>query len=326
MPTISVIVPVYQVEDYLRRCIDSILAQTFRDFELILVDDGSPDHCPAICDEYAGRDSRIVVIHQKNAGLSAARNAGIDWVFANSDSEWISFVDSDDWVHPQFLELLYGAVNLRDECDVSVCMYEETDKQTVDFEKIKDRDSADIYPGVQIHNRGVEMVVAWNKLYRRKLFENVRYPIGKQHEDEFITYKLLFAARYVAVLPQKLYFYYQRADSIMGKEFSINRLFRNEAYLEREQFYLDHGLNDLAYSLSNSNEWNLEWVILEIGRSAQDKKIKKRAKQLYWKLIRISKPIWTRKHWAERCIFAVSPKLLTVLSKVRRFVLPNKES
>ena len=103
MPIISVIVSVYKVEPYIRQCVDSILAQTFTDFELILVDDGSPDNCGAICDEYAAQDCRVRVIHQENGGLSAARNAGIDWAFANSDSQWLAFVDSDDWVHPDYL-------------------------------------------------------------------------------------------------------------------------------------------------------------------------------------------------------------------------------
>lgn len=105
--TISVIVPVYKVEEYLPACIESILAQTHEDFQLILVDDGSPDRCGAICDEYAAKDNRIVVIHQENAGVSAARNAGLDWVFANSESRWLNFIDSDDVVSPVYLETLY---------------------------------------------------------------------------------------------------------------------------------------------------------------------------------------------------------------------------
>lgn len=124
-PLLSIIVPVYNTEKYLNRCIDSILAQTFMDFELILVDDGSPDNCGAICDENAAKDSRVHVIHQENCGQSAARNAGIDWVFAHSDSKWISLVDSDDWVHPQMLERLYHAV-LEHNVKVSICGYEET--------------------------------------------------------------------------------------------------------------------------------------------------------------------------------------------------------
>jgi len=110
MPAISIIVPVYKVEAYLARCVDSILDQSFRDFELILVDDGSPDNCGAICEEYARKDSRIHVIHQENGGLSAARNAGIDWAFENSNSQWLTFVDSDDWLHREYLNVLYRAV------------------------------------------------------------------------------------------------------------------------------------------------------------------------------------------------------------------------
>ena len=110
MPQISVIVPVYKVELYIRRCIDSILAQTFSDYELILVDDGSPDKCGAVCDEYAKQDNRIHVLHQENAGLSVARNTGIDWTFSHSDSKWLTFIDSDDWVHPRYLEALFLAV------------------------------------------------------------------------------------------------------------------------------------------------------------------------------------------------------------------------
>ena len=106
MPKISVIVPVYKVEKYLRRCIDSILNQTFNDFDLILVDDGSPDSCGDICEKYEKTDNRITVIHRENGGLSAARNSGIKWALKNSDSEWITFVDSDDWLHPDYLKIL----------------------------------------------------------------------------------------------------------------------------------------------------------------------------------------------------------------------------
>ena len=110
MPEISVIVPVYNTEQYLHRCVDSILAQTFTDFELILVDDGSPDNSGAICDEYAGKDQRIHVIHQSNGGRGLVRNAALNWIQTNSDSKWIAFVDSDDWIHPQYLEVLFFAV------------------------------------------------------------------------------------------------------------------------------------------------------------------------------------------------------------------------
>lgn len=110
MAKISVVVPVYNVEKYLCRCVDSILAQTFSDFELILVDDGSPDKCGAICDEYTKKDSRVYVIHKENGGLSDSRNVGIKWAIENSDSEWIAFIDSDDWIYEKYLEILLDGI------------------------------------------------------------------------------------------------------------------------------------------------------------------------------------------------------------------------
>ncbi len=221
MPQISVIVPVYNVEPFIHRCMDSILAQSFSDFELILVDDGSPDNCGAICDEYANRDKRIHVIHQKNGGLSAARNAGIDWAFANSNSKWISFIDSDDWVHPSFLEYLYHAAK-DNNCFVSVChitkaidvsLFPEvsfsTEKMSWDQFYVKD---------------WITGVVAWNKLYKKDLFGKLRYPVGKTHEDEYLTYLLLAKAEQIAVIDEKLYYYYQNPNGIIKSEFSLKRL------------------------------------------------------------------------------------------------------
>ena len=126
MPEISVIVPVYKVEKFIHRCVDSVLGQSYRDFELILVDDGSPDSCGAICDAYALQDSRVRVIHQKNGGLSAARNTGIDYVMANSASHWLVFVDSDDWVHPEYLQTLYSAAE-QTLCKISACGFFRTE-------------------------------------------------------------------------------------------------------------------------------------------------------------------------------------------------------
>ena len=110
MSTISVIVPTYKVEPCLKECIDSVLNQTFTDFELVLVDDGSPDNCPKICDDYAKKDNRVIVIHKENGGISSARNAGLDYVFANSNSDYISFIDDDDYVDKIFLETLFKSI------------------------------------------------------------------------------------------------------------------------------------------------------------------------------------------------------------------------
>lgn len=179
MPTISVIVPVYKVEPYLNRCVDSILRQTYQDFELILVDDGSPDRCGEICDEYARQDSRIHVIHKENGGLSDARNAGIDWVEANSDSRWLIFADSDDWVHPELLARLLDAATAFD-LKISVCGYQET--EGADPAVLPEDMRPHRWTPKQFYmEHFVNATVAWGKLYSRSCFRDIRYPVGKIH-------------------------------------------------------------------------------------------------------------------------------------------------
>ena len=215
MAAISVIVPIYKVEAFLHRCVDSILAQTFADFDLVLVDDGSPDSCGDICEEYARKDGRIHVIHQKNGGLSAARNTGIDWAQANSGSQWLAFVDSDDWVHPDFLLRLYTMVQ-ETGCLLSACGYFRTGGG--DFPAMSAPEyrvlSADDYYCPDEAGEDVP-AIAWNKLYHKSLFDTLRYPVGKLHEDEFTTYLAVYRAGKVAVTREPLYAYYQNPVGIM---------------------------------------------------------------------------------------------------------------
>lgn len=239
MPIISVIVPVYKVEPYLHRCVDSILGQSFTDFELILVDDGSPDGCPAICDEYAAKDNRIIVIHQENGGLSAARNAGIDWAFAYSDSQWLSFIDSDDWVHPEYLErLLDAAVGAN--VAISICGYIDTNGKDPQIAV------ADFIPKLWntedfFVTHTVNATVAWGKLYNKECFRDIRYPVGKIHEDEFTTYKVLFCYEQVAVIPAALYSYYINLDGIIHKPWSLEKMNVYTALEEQIAFFADRG-------------------------------------------------------------------------------------
>ena len=167
MPTISVIVPVYKVEKNIHRCVDSILGQTYADFELILVDDGSPDNCGAICDEYAAKDSRVVVIHQKNGGLSSARNAGIDI----ATGAYISFVDSDDYIYPNYLERLYEVL-VEFDADISVCKMIEFSN---DIPQLRESNSVPkAYHNIEICNmlcdyrKAIGIVEACGKLYKKK--------------------------------------------------------------------------------------------------------------------------------------------------------------
>lgn len=237
MPRISVIVPIYKVEPYLRRCVDSILAQTFTDFELILVDDGSPDNCGSICDEYAAQDSRVQVIHQKNGGLSAARNAGLDWVFANSESEWITFVDSDDWVHSAYLETLYRAVT---EHEVSIGMCEAKHMKEYSMEEASGIGVSMMLTAEEAYvSRYGMAMMAWGKLYHRCCWEQSRFPIGRIHEDAFTVYRLLFACEKVAVCDTPFYYYYYNQEGITHSKWTTRRLDEVEAH-EQQLAFLKH--------------------------------------------------------------------------------------
>ena len=239
MPEISVIVPVYKVEPFIHRCVDSILCQSFQNFELILVDDGSPDNCGAICEAYAAQDSRIHVIHQKNGGLSAARNTGIDYVMAHSHSHWIAFVDSDDWVHPDFLRILYSTTE-QTLCKISACGFFRTEGEPFP-ENLDDSVyclSADDYYCGQFH--GGVTAVAWNKLYHRSLFKKLRYPVGKLHEDEFTTYQAVYQTGKVGVTPAQLYAYYQNPEGIMRSQWNPRRMHVLEAFEQQIMFAKAH--------------------------------------------------------------------------------------
>ena len=179
-PLLSIIVPVYKVENYLQKCIDSILAQTFTDFELILVEDGSPDGCPALCDAAAAKDARIRVLHQKNGGLSAARNAGLDV----ARGEWIGFVDSDDYIAPEMYETLYKAVQ-NTGADLALCDYAAVDEAGIPCLPPYTGLAQRIFTGRELLKRATNTMAqpAWNKLYRRAIFAQLRYPEGKLNED-----------------------------------------------------------------------------------------------------------------------------------------------
>lgn len=239
MPLISVIVPVYKVEPYLSRCIDSILAQTFTDFELILINDGSPDNCGKICDEYAQKDKRIQVIHKENGGLSSARNAGIDWAFANSNSQWLTFIDSDDWVHPQYLKLLLSGTTSTN-TDICVCDYTRT-SEFLCFENLDNVIPQVLIPEDFFVNHHVVAVIACCKLYKKSCFENIRYPVGKLYEDEYTTYKILFEKNIISYLEEPLYFYFTNSASIMNSEWSPKRLDAITAFHEQIIYFQENG-------------------------------------------------------------------------------------
>ena len=237
---ISVVVPVYKVEEYLSRCVDSILNQTFTDFELILVDDGSPDNCGKMCDEYAKSDNRVTVIHRKNGGLSAARNSGIEWAFNNSDSEWITFIDSDDWVHADYLKILLDYAQ-KFNTEVSICDFLRTSDYIAD-DVLKEKLKVHKYSSEDFFvNRNLNAVVAWGKLYKKYFFKDIRYPEGRLHEDVFTTYKLFAKADKISYINAALYFYYQNDDSIVHSSYSLRKLDEVEAGEEQVEFFKNSG-------------------------------------------------------------------------------------
>ncbi len=228
MALISVIIPVYKTEQYLERCIQSVLAQTLTDIEVILVDDGSPDRCGEICESYAQRDCRIRVIHQENQGLSVARNMGI----ANARSPYVGLVDSDDWIHPEMYRVLYEALK-EGGAQIAVC-----DSQRIlegqDAKPVVIGQAPLLLSGKQaLENMLVGNTTgghtAWNKLYDIRLFDKVLYPAGKLYEDAYTTYRLLFFSQTVVYCPARLYYYQQRRGSIMARGFGHHSMDKMEA-------------------------------------------------------------------------------------------------
>lgn len=215
-PLISVIIPVYKVEEYLNRCVDSVINQTYKNIEIILVDDGSPDNCPKICDDYAKKDKRIRVIHKKNGGLSDARNAGIDI----AKGEYFSFVDSDDYVEKNYISFLF---NLAKKYNSELTM----GKQYVRYsDKTIDTGSGNIYE-LNSHDTLEKMlygedfdVSAWAKLYKKELFKDVRFPVGRLFEDAATTYKLIDKSKKIVLSSKPIYNYIIRDNSITNEAFN----------------------------------------------------------------------------------------------------------
>mgnify|MGYP000955898924 CR=1 FL=1 len=203
---ISIIIPIYNVEKYLRRCIDSIVNQTYKNTEIILVNDGSPDNCGVICDEYAKIDSRIKVIHKVNGGLSSARNAGLDI----ASGEYIMFVDSDDWISEDTLEKLNRYVEKGyDIINFKFRFVKEKTKNIIKLnDKIKDSYECDLFSYIDKLFSGELDFFIWNKLYKNDLFSDVRFPVGRNYEDLATIYKLYFNAKNIIVTDYTLYNYW----------------------------------------------------------------------------------------------------------------------
>ena len=246
MALVSIIIPIFNVEQYLNRCIASVANQTYRDIQIVLVDDGSTDRSSEICDSWAAKDSRVTVAHQANGGVSVARNHGLD----TATGEYILWVDSDDYIAPETVEIMMRAA-LQNHADMVICDFEKGTDDCYAFDT-----SAGI-PCEQIDNvtalthiytdahSALRYAAPWAKLAKRSLYQGIRYPEGKIFEDIYTTHKLLLRCDCIAVLDIPMFYYFQRPDSIMNAAFSMKKLDYLQALVERIAFFKEHSLDDL---------------------------------------------------------------------------------
>lgn len=243
---ISVIVPIYNVESYLERCIDSIIFQTYKNIEIILVDDGSPDRCGEICDLYAAKESRIKVIHKENGGLSDARNIGVK----EAIGEYITFIDSDDFVAPEYIEYLYELLKSNN-ADISSCCMYETNKDVFEVCSKKQIPDLSVLNGVDACKEllgylHLILVTACGKLYKSQIVKKYPFPKGRKHEDEATTCKYYYESDRVAIGNKCVYAYYNNPNSIMRSQTDVLNVDAIWAFEHRARFFEKQGECDLA--------------------------------------------------------------------------------
>ena len=250
-PLISVIVPVYKVEKYLDECVGSIVDQTYRNLEIILVDDGSPDNCPQMCDDWAKKDERIYVIHKENGGAASARNAGLDVC----KGEYIAFVDSDDWIGAEFIALLYDCV-VSYSLDLAIGNVVRTDSigkvlsKNVDYPRNAPELFHKVFSGTEFislfldDDNGIS-VLPCIKLYNASLFHELRFVEGRLYEDVFLSHHLLYRCERIKMIREAEYYYRQVDGRVMHAVYTPKRLDAFLAYEDRIKFYEENGFSHL---------------------------------------------------------------------------------
>lgn len=317
---ISIIVPIYKVEKYLPRCIESILSQTYRNIEIILVDDGSPDSCPKICDVYAEKDSRIQVIHKKNGGLSDARNAGIEV----AKGEFLCFVDSDDYIQSTMIECLVTAIE-RTGAKLAIANVKTVDEQG---KRIYSVEQSPIRNGVLTAEEllpklyqglGWYYIVAWNKLYHHSLFEKIRFPIGKIREDEYIIAQIVWDAQTIVCVDNEEYIYtFQRKGSIMASQQVkshcdwLEALYLRFEFCKEEKSLAEFAIETRAVYFRELNNLFLKQELFEKATEKQRIKVKRQYASMEGK---------TRTERVNWLLFQINPKLGNkIRQKVRKML------
>ena len=274
---VSVIIPVYNVEQYVDECIYSVVSQSYNNLEIIIIDDGSTDSCGKRCDKWEKRDPRIKVIHQENQGLSGARNIAIDIC----EGEWITFVDSDDVIGQDYVKILLGLVKLYN-VKISQCFSAELKCMEVEEENIEEG----VLKSAQFLLSEKYQTMAWGKIYKRDVFKTARYPYGKIHEDVALTYKLVYEAEYIAYTTQKLYFCHPaRPDSINGSgKFYREKLILLQFLKEQIAFYEEKKEGELLKKANRDYVYALLSYYWKTKKILEDKETSLRIKEEYRKV------------------------------------------
>ena len=274
---ISIVIPAYNVEKYIEHCLESVIHQTYKNLQIILVDDGATDTTGEICDRYAKIDNRIEVIHKSNGGLADARNKGLERV----TGEYIAFLDSDDYIYPSFYEELHDLLK-KYEADIAECDFlrididnkekseqlisEENAKRKIEEEVTNNIEALKLLYGVKL-GPYVKKVVVWNKLYKRRVYEKIRFPLGKLHEDEYTTYKALYNANKIVSTNRVLHGYMQTKNSIMRQEIKQKRIDDTlDAYVQVVEFFKNQNLSELEMKARRRSLENCIELVAKIIR------------------------------------------------------------
>lgn len=328
MSEVSIIVPIYNAELFLHRCVDSILNQSFIDFDLILVDDGSQDQSALICDEYEQRDSRIHVIHQKNKGPSVARNNGIEYALTQSNSKYLTFVDSDDWIHPQYLEYMLKAITDYS-AEISMCQHEYISKN-------KKLQKADLYNKCTFNEISAEeLMVAqsngfnyiWGKVYSKCCFKTLRYPENISFgEDNLVIFKIIFECKKIVFLDNVLYYYFYTPTGITKSLWSPKSLDVFEGIKVQMDYYAKHNyskayqkevelyIQQCAYQIHRIRENNVAYRENRIYIQNMRKQMKQLFKENeYYQ-------VYDRFYWLE-ALYPKSAKILNIMGRIKRSII-----
>lgn len=332
MPQISIIVPVYKVERYIEKCVHSILKQTFAGFELILVDDGSPDDCGKICDDFALKDHRVKVIHKPNGGLSSARNAGIQ----AAKGDYIAFVDSDDHVHHQMYEILYNTALIHGS-DLVVCDYLRVRedqvfaptnlKSVINVQHFTNLDALHqlCFPQAEEGMSGRDKwnwTIVCNKLFKRSLFDDIRFKEGRIFEDEFITHRILYNSPKITFVSGKLYYYVQRSNSILNSPFTVKKFDKVYALKDRAEFFKEKNQRQLYHmalkSFVDAFFWYYDTACSKLSDPHHEdiKKLKRTMDQSL--MVALLNPLMNWKQKVFLLLFIIHPYIYQLYQHVRK--------